>query len=305
MLLIIMGLFLSIISLQGVYNMKNLIKLFAHSFTITLLSLSVLATAHAEKVELNEKSLSPEEREFFSAVKSGDNKRVEEILSKEDIDLNIQNERGLTALMIAAELGHERVVESLLKHGADPNIESKNIKHSTWDQSTALHTAVRKGNVKLIKILYDYKADLDKGDWMDYTALNQAAAENNENVVQTLLKLGADPNKENELKETTLHEAARMGHTNMIIALVTNGANIDAKGREGQTALHWAAWNGHAGLVQALLKLGADSNIQDDKYRIALDFAITRGYKGVEDILRKHKAVSGANNSCKQTISSI
>ena len=50
-------------------------------------------------------------------------------------DVNIQNERGLTALIMAAGYGSHDIVDQLLSHGADPHLQ-------TEDGDNALSTAV-------------------------------------------------------------------------------------------------------------------------------------------------------------------
>ena len=52
--------------------------------------------------------------------------QVMELLLKEGADVNIQNNDGWTALMIASDDGHHQVVELLLKEGADVNIQNNN-----------------------------------------------------------------------------------------------------------------------------------------------------------------------------------
>ena len=50
-------------------------------------------------------------------------------------DVNIQNERGLTALIMAAGYGFHDIVDRLLSHGADPHLQ-------TEDSDNALSAAV-------------------------------------------------------------------------------------------------------------------------------------------------------------------
>ena len=48
------------------------------------------------------------------------------LLLKEKADLNIQDNNGWTALMVASYNGYHQVVELLLKEKADPNIQHNN-----------------------------------------------------------------------------------------------------------------------------------------------------------------------------------
>jgi len=65
------------------------------------------------------------QKNFFDAVKNGDLKSVHDRLIKEDIDVNVQDEFGYTALHIAALYGHKDLVEMLLNYGADPTIKDR------------------------------------------------------------------------------------------------------------------------------------------------------------------------------------
>ena len=48
---------------------------------------------------------------------------VEFLLSLEDLDVNVQNEKGETALMAAASVGNMEIVRLLFKLGADPELK--------------------------------------------------------------------------------------------------------------------------------------------------------------------------------------
>ena len=50
---------------------------------------------------------------------------VVELLLKEHVDINIQDENGVRALMLASKNGHIQVVELLLKEHADINIQNQ------------------------------------------------------------------------------------------------------------------------------------------------------------------------------------
>ena len=47
--------------------------------------------------------------------------RVVELLIQHGAEINLQDSVGSTALMLAAQEGHERVVDLLIRHGAEVN----------------------------------------------------------------------------------------------------------------------------------------------------------------------------------------
>jgi ankyrin repeat protein len=67
-----------------------------------------------------------------------DAENVVKLLLDRNADINAADDRGRTALMIAAELDHAAIVDTLVKHGADQSITDKQGK-------TALDLAVSDG----------------------------------------------------------------------------------------------------------------------------------------------------------------
>jgi uncharacterized protein len=66
-------------------------------------------------------------------------------------DVDARNKHGMTALMRAAYHGHERMVRTLLEHGADPNLTRN-------DRFTALALAAFFGHTETVRILIEHGA---------------------------------------------------------------------------------------------------------------------------------------------------
>ena len=60
---------------------------------------------------------------LFISSKDPAKLKLAEILIRAGIDVNCRNERGITALMYAAALGNETLIQLLLKHGADKTLK--------------------------------------------------------------------------------------------------------------------------------------------------------------------------------------
>ena len=60
---------------------------------------------------------------LFISGKNPAKLKLAEILIGAGIDVNCRDERGITALMYAAALGNETLIQLLLKHGADKTLK--------------------------------------------------------------------------------------------------------------------------------------------------------------------------------------
>ena len=59
---------------------------------------------------------------FFNAIARHDIEKIQDIIDCE-IDVNVRNEKGWTALEMAVILGSQELIELLLKNGFDINLE--------------------------------------------------------------------------------------------------------------------------------------------------------------------------------------
>ena len=96
---------------------------------------------------------------LIDAVKNNDIENVRILLVEGDaqhmdIDPNLKNREGHTALLIAAIYGYTDIVRLLLKYDADPNI-----KDNYGD--TALMGASDKGHIDIVRLLLEKGADPD------------------------------------------------------------------------------------------------------------------------------------------------
>ena len=101
--------------------------------------------------------------------------------------INTQNNKDrVTALMLAAEKGHHRVVEALAYRGAEINTQDK-------DGWTALIMAAQNGHYRVVKALLELCGPkINTQNNNGYTALMIAAAAGHDTVVRSLLDRGAE-----------------------------------------------------------------------------------------------------------------
>jgi ankyrin repeat protein len=129
------------------------------------------------------------------------------------------------------------------------------------DGTTALHWAVRNGDVMLVDRLLRAGAKPTAANRYGLTPLPLACEQGDPAIVERLLKAGVSANLTGPQGETALHTCARTGHVAAAKVLVTHGASLNAiESWRGQTPIMWAAAQGHAEMVSMLAEAGADVN---------------------------------------------
>ncbi|MCA1788858.1 MAG: ankyrin repeat domain-containing protein, partial [Thioalkalivibrio sp.] len=186
---------------------------------------------------------------LLHAVRKGDAARVEDLLQRGADPDAISREapyEGKTALMWAADLGHERAAESLLRHGAQVDIRHP------------------------------------KGS----TALMYAVLRDQPDTVERLLRAGADPNILVRHGWTPVLLATVKNQPGNLRVLSRYGANFGVQDLYGWTPLMRASERGDPGLVKVLLELGCNPDQRESTGLTALDIAEALGHGNVVWVLR-------------------
>jgi len=159
---------------------------------------------------------------IHKAAYKGDLKQVREIIEKYPSQINIQDFSGWTPLHLASGKGHIEIVEYLLNHGADTELENIHGQRPLW-------LAARFGRYETIKTLLEHGATVNHKDKHGRTALHDAAMWSGEKVINLLISYGADVNARDQYQSTPLHQAAMLSNIEAAKALVEHGADIFAK----------------------------------------------------------------------------
>lgn len=136
------------------------------------------------------------------------------------VDLNVQNNDGYTALLLAIKNNCLLYFNALIKAGADTNI--------TCNGKTTLMQAVSDNIIhsNFVKVLIQTNAHLiNRTDKNGMTALMFASYHSNTSAVRILLKSKVDLNVKNADGYTALMLACAAKHTNCIEALIAAGAD--------------------------------------------------------------------------------
>jgi len=188
---------------------------------------------------------------------------------------------GTSALVIAAHSGHTETALALLEAGADPNAAGSGY--------TALHIAIRRGDVTIVK------AVLARGAHAD-TRLLKATPNR---------RLSDDVALPRPLVGTTpLWLAAYFGQLEIVQVLAAAGGDVNAAANDGVTPLMAAIGrNAQAAAATAehLLGAGADVNAADENGNTALHRAVTSGFNEIVKMLAARGANLEARNRQGQT----
>ena len=197
--------------------------------------------------------------------------------------LHAEDNSNSTPLEWACDNGNIRIVDRLLKAGAEINRPTGR---------SALAEAALNGHTEIVQFLLDQGADKDwRGKNSDGTPLYIAAEIGSTEIVYELLERNADPNLKDGFHLRPLNVAAYLGFTEVVEILLRHGVDTepDDAYRYG-TALGAAARRGHADIVRRLLEEGSDANQEMKTYRTPIVAAAAYGYADVVEILLQYKA---------------
>ncbi|XP_069131824.1 uncharacterized protein [Argopecten irradians] len=241
---------------------------------------------------------------FLAAARDGDYERIEDFLFRSGKDhlvsIDVKDKRtGNTSLIWAAKRGHTKIVQLLLKHGADITLRNYDGQTAVEVASTSIRTllldsvdrstesshrlllqACWQGNIRVIKKLLnegkvkDINCKNAEGltplllvardiQLFDRLAIQQNRAYNPAEVVTILLAHRADIHAVDEDGKTCLHYAsqskASLAQT-VVQALITGGPDIDLKDKRLFAPIHCASQSGNTECVEVLINGGSCVN---------------------------------------------
>ncbi|KAL7223760.1 hypothetical protein ACSBR1_025252 [Camellia fascicularis] len=149
---------------------------------------------------------------LHSLAASGDFYLVNALL-KHNVDINIQDKDGLTALHKAMLSKKQAICNYLLRESANPFVQDK-------DGATLMHYAVRTASSQMIKILLLYNVDINLQDNDGWTPLHLAVQTSRTDIVRLLLIKGADKTLKNQDGLTALDLCLYSGHDTRTYELI-------------------------------------------------------------------------------------
>jgi len=261
--------------------------------------------------------------QWFNAASSGDIKELYEKIKK-GLYINIKNDEGKTALILAAEKGltnvvkfllginNERVLDLVLEWKNDHDLSNEYIKqwNNNWISANinardktgkiALFYAIKEGYYDTVKLLIDTGADVNVRDTDEYTPLILAIEKHHADIAKWLIDAGADVNAVSRTEfnsssksggYSALIRAVEIGSESVTKWLIEAGADVNVRDSYGQTALIIASNKGLTKMVELLIKAGANVCIKDRLKRTAFYYAQNNEYFDIEDLLKNADAI--------------
>lgn len=242
--------------------------------------------------------------------------RVIELAARRGADVNQGDAEGRTPLSWALEYRSPRVVESLLRYGADPDAQMPD------NRSALMQACQSKRDVatSLVRLLVKYGGDphlkTADGESAFSLAMNDnretilkflmmgagasqpsevenlvvAAANGTLSTVRRALDAGADPNETDDQGCCALLRAAGSGHYHIVDHLLRHEVELDLPAANGMTALGAAVSAGHLEIVRRLKLAGANIDHQQQQGITPLILAAARGNADMVTLLLDQNA---------------
>lgn len=220
--------------------------------------------------------------------------------------VNLPGSLNLTALHYAVRKELPKIVEFLLKFGADPNSRTLH----NW---TALHYAAFLNNAQICRLLLKFNADVNIISVFKNPLQQACGGINVKNchntligyyhdefpylgmkfifhreIIEILIQNGVNKECRNENGMTPFLEACKAGCVEAVNVLLEYNVNIFAVDDEKNTALHYATLGNSLKIVDILLHAGLNVNVKNSKGYTPLMFVIKYGEKVFSTYPLKH-----------------
>ena len=192
-----------------------------------------------------------------------------------------------TPVYYAALCGFQGLVKYLIAKCPD------NVKAIGGCYQTAAVAALTGRHFELARLLHCNGSSLDPPGVGEQSPLYSAADGGDLEMVQMLLDYKADVNSCSRHGVTPLITASWQAHPqtlHVVRVLLENGANPNVWDEDGRTALYAASSHGSLEVVRLLLKYGAEVEPENDKGRIPIQIASVNGHHEVMKLLLDHGA---------------
>ncbi|XP_044026317.1 ankyrin repeat and EF-hand domain-containing protein 1a isoform X2 [Siniperca chuatsi] len=240
---------------------------------------------------------------------------------------DVQDKKGHTAVMLAAELGNDAIVALLAQSHANLRLQDTEGKgvlfyciyptkrhfrclqvvlkcHADVNNVSAQGTHVfqlmcekAQECTPMCLIMLDAGADPNATNQKTgVTALMEAAKAGSLQLVKTILKRGGNPNALDQKRLAAIHYAAMGGFFEVIQVLSAYSADMGVINLEDCTPLHYAAATGDANCCKFLAQRGCNPKLKNQEGLLPRQIAKDAGHKAAAKELKKAERQQGKGN---------
>ncbi|XP_070843747.1 ankyrin repeat and EF-hand domain containing 1a [Chaetodon trifascialis] len=190
---------------------------------------------------------------------SANNQDLVSFLLSQGAHPDIQDKRGRTAVMLAADLGSDAIVALLAQNRANLRLQDSEGKGVLF---YCIYPS--KQHTRCLQVALKCQADVNNvsAQGSHVFQLMCEKAQGCTPMCLIMLEGGADPNATNQKTGVTaLMEAAKAGSLQLVKAILKRGGNPNALDRKRFTAVHYAAMGGFFEVIQVLSAYSADMGV--------------------------------------------
>ncbi|GBG33918.1 Ankyrin repeat and KH domain-containing protein 1 [Hondaea fermentalgiana] len=188
---------------------------------------------------------------------SGGQPAIAQWLIKRGAKIDLQQNGGWTALMIACCYDQPDTAQMLIERGAKIDLQEK-------EGCTALMIACRNAQPAIAQWLIERGAKIDLQNKKEWTALMLACWCDQPDTAQMLIERGAKIDLQEKEGCTALMIACRNAQPAIAQWLIERGAKIDLQNKKEWTALMLACWCDQPDTAQMLIERGAKIDLQQN-----------------------------------------
>lgn len=197
---------------------------------------------------------------------------LDSALQTDSADVNELNKGGESPLELAVKFNNIAAVQTLLKRGADPNI----------NDGTPMYLALDNRNLATVDLLLRSGAtvhgDQAAGMWINTKSFLGEDHTEELNIDRLLIEYGVDVNHQvlGRSKVMALCRE-RYDYNDRIDQLIGRGADLELRDHEGYTALHWAVCANNPKIIETLIRSGARINVKTNEGNTIAHLAVICG----------------------------